>query len=158
VPKTLRNTLLAAGLALGCAGLAQAAAPGGLAAYNARAADSWADWLVLCDTTAFLASKPDLNATRMWVRRDDGHSDLLLPPDFVGAGQWYKEDYGRLFRRLKRQDKVDMHRVERARGDLAHAFIEAYRKTGRSAAAQRFLTRQDAACRDTARGVGVIVS
>ena len=158
MPNALRNRLLAAGLALAWAGVAQAAEPPGLAAYSARAAHSWADWLVLCDTTAFLASRPDLNAARMWVPRDDGHADLLLPPDFVGAGQWYKEDYGRLFRRLKRQNKVDKQHVERARGQLAHGFIEAYRNTGPSTAARQFLTRQDAACRETARGVGVIVS
>lgn len=156
--RALRNTLLAAGAALGCAGLAQAAAPADLEAYSAGAAGSWADWLVLCDTTAFLASRPDLNATRIWVRREDGHADLLLPPDFVGAGRWYKEDYERLFYRLKRSHKVDPAAVARARGGLAHDFIAAYRRAGPTQAAARFLERQDASCRQTARDVGFIVS
>ena len=113
---------------------------------------------MLCDVTAFLAAKPDLNATRMWVRRSDGRADLLLPPDFVGAGQWYKEDYQRLYWRLKRQKKVDSRGLEHARAELAHGFIQAYRRSNRSLAQGRFLERQDRACRSTARNVGVVVS
>ena len=152
------KTALAAGLALGLAGVAQAATPTDLAAFDLRAADSWADRLVLCDVTAFLAGKPDLDANRMWVRRLDGHSDLLLPPDFVAGPQWYKEDYQRLYFRLKTRKQVDSAALNRARAGLGRSFVDAYRRGGLSLSESRFLSRQDAACRTLARGQGVIVS
>ena len=47
---------------------------GRYADFDVRNARGWAERLVLCDTTAFLASRPDLNADRMWVRRDAARS------------------------------------------------------------------------------------
>lgn len=156
--KPLKTALLAAGIVFGCAGFTQAAVPADLHAFNLQGADGWADRLVLCDVTAFLAAKPDLNANRMWVRRQDGHSDLLLPPDFVTGGQWYKEDYQRLYFKLKGRKKIDSAALRRARVDLGRPFVEAYRRGVRTVAESRFLLRQDQACRTMAREEGVIVS
>ncbi len=153
---TFKKTLLAGALALGLAGGA-VAAPTNLSAFDVRSADSWAEKLVLCDVTAFLAQKPDLNANRMWVRRDDGHRELLLPPDFVGGGAWYKEGYERLYWRLKRQKQVDSHQLRQAQDTLAHDFVQAYRRDPAGMAYSRTLRDQDTFCRRMARSEGVIV-
>ena len=49
-------------------------------AFDVRNARSWAERLVICDTTAFLASRPDVNADRIWVRRDNGRRGRRSAP------------------------------------------------------------------------------
>ncbi len=156
--------LLAAALALcavaSVAGavFARSPAPDSIyAPYDARAAQSWADKLVLCDVTAFLAGRPDLNANRIWVRRDDGHSDLLLPPDFVTGPFWYKEGYQRLYDRLRRAGKVDRDQLVRAQDTLGRGMVEAYRRSP-AYGDRAFLQAQDRYCRAMARGEGEIIS
>ena len=157
MPKFLLALLASAGALVGASGLAQAQpAQGAFAAFDVRAVQGWAEKLVLCDTTAFLATQPDLNANRMWVRRDDGHSDLLLPPDFVAGPNWYKEGYERLYLRLQRKGEIDQGQLAQAQGTLGHAFVEAYRRAGRTDRA--FLESQDRYCRAMARDEGEIIS
>jgi hypothetical protein len=166
--------VLAAGLALTLASAVQAqpypgeryrseprGGGGRFAGFDVRDARSWGERLALCDTTAFLASRPDLNASRIWVRRDDGRRDLLLPPDFVGAGLWYKEGYRRLFWQLQRERQVSSAEVYRAQNGLSRRFVEAYRSINGHYGAgvdSRFLDAQDRYCRMMARSEGVIVS
>lgn len=157
---------IAVGLALASAASAQPGAPqpraGGVyAEFDVRGAGSWTQRLVLCDTTAFLASQPNLNADRMWVRRDDRPPQLLLPPYFVGAGRWYKEGYERLFWRLRRQHQVSADELYRTQDTIGRRFVDAYRRanpyTG-GGVDLRFLDAQDRYCRTTARGEGEIIS
>ena len=161
--KTLFLAALAsATLALGSFGQASADAPS-LAQFDVKSAGSWAEKLVLCDTTAFLASRPDFNANRMWVHRDDGRQDLLLPPNFVGAGRWYKEGYEQLYWRLRRDNQVTSQELMSVQNGVGRSFVETYRRNnGYNGATfgvdQRFLDRQDAYCRSMARKEGVIVS
>lgn len=169
----MKSIILAALAAIGVTGAAHAqplppdryqAAPrdgGRYAQFDVRNADGWAERLVLCDTTAFLASRPNLNADRMWVRRDDGRRDLLLPPYFVGGGRWYKEGYERLFWRLRRQRQVSSDELYRIQDSLGRRFVLAYRDGAGfygGGADSRFLERQDSYCRSMARAQGVIVS
>jgi len=160
--KTVMAALASASLAIGAAGFAhgQPQSSPRFSEFDVRNARTWAEKLVLCDVTAFLASKPDLNANRMWVRRDDGHNDLLLPPDFVGAGRWYKEGYEQLYWNLKRQKQVSSEEIRQSQGGIGRRFIEAYRSSGYNGPGQdfRFLDRQDGYCRSMARQEGVIVS
>jgi hypothetical protein len=126
--------------------------------FDVRNAHNWAERLVLCDSTAFLATRPDFNANRMWVRRDDGHRDLLLPPDFVGAGRWYKEGYQRLYWRLRRRGEVDDASLTAAADQLGRPFIESYRRAGGyNWQGDDFLRGQDVFCRATARQQGEII-
>jgi len=158
--------LAAAGLALSAIGPAQAQPRYDNAVYaqfDVHNAQSWAEKLVLCDVTAFLASRPDMAANRMWVRRDDGRRDLLLPPDFVGAGRWYKEGYERLYWRLRREKQVTSQEMQQVQDTVGRSFVEAYRRAngygpGRFGGGQRFLDQQDSWCRSMARQEGVIVS
>jgi hypothetical protein len=154
--------ILAAGSALSQPAPRREGPPGGrYADFDVRNARTWAERLVLCDTTAFLASRPDMNADRMWVRRDDGRRDLMLPPDFVGGGRWYKEGYERLFWRLRRERQVSSDELYRTQSALARRFVEVYRRSngryGLSATEQRFLDAQDTYCRSMARREGAYV-
>ncbi len=156
----LKTTAVAAGLALGLAWSAQAQpAPEPLAAFDVHQARGWADRLVLCDYTAFLAGQPDLSANRMWVRRDDGHSDLLLPPEFVGGGQWYKEGYQRLYFKLLRRGELTHAQLRQAQDSVGRDLIESYRRHRPGlAGGSRFLARQDHYCRDMAREQGEVIT
>ena len=155
----LKSALAAAIAAAGLAGAAQAAPPSApIARFDVRSAQGWAQKLVLCDVTAFLATDPDFNANRMWVARDDGRRDLLLPPDFVGAGQWYKEGYQRLYFRLKREGKISEHALLDAQNSVGHDFVEAYRRAGRGNGDGSFFRAQDTYCRAMARAEGEIIT
>ena len=155
----LKSALVAAIAVAGLAGAAQAAPSSTpVARFDVRHAQGWAEKLVLCDVTAFLATDPDFNANRMWVIRDDGHRDLLLPPDFVGAGQWYKEGYQRLYFRLNRQGKINLDALRDAQNSLGHDFVEAYRRAGRGNGDGSFFRAQDTYCRAMARAEGEIIT
>ncbi len=156
MPNPLKIAFAAAAAVIGFWGAAQAS-PVDNSQFDVRGARSWAERLVLCDDTAFLASRPDFNADRMWVRRDDGHRDLLLPPDFVGGGQWYMEGYQRLYFRLKQRHMVDSAAVDRAQNTVGRAFIEAYRRAGYARSGEGFLRGQDSYCRSMARANGEVI-
>jgi hypothetical protein len=130
------------------------------AGFDVRNARNWTERLVLCDTTAFLASRPNLNADRMWVRRDDGRRDLLLPPYFLGGGRWYKEGYQRLFWRLQRRHQASDTELFRVESTIGRRFIDAYRDanpyTG-GVVQSGFLDAQDRYCRNMARAEGEVV-
>ncbi len=152
--KAALSALALAGLAFGAAASAQAE-PTDLSRFDVHGASDWADKLVLCDVTAFLASKPDLDANRMWVRRDAGPPDLLLPPDFVQGGQWYKEGYRRLYDKMRRDKRIEGDQVIRAQDTAGRSFIDAYRRSPNLD--HSFLNAQDSYCRSMARAEGEIV-
>ncbi|MEI9965873.1 MAG: hypothetical protein WDM92_15750 [Caulobacteraceae bacterium] len=112
--KGLKSAVAIACLSLGLAGAANAAAPD-LSGFDARAADGWAQKLVLCDTIASCAaSRPERDL--IFVRRDDSRRfDMLLPPDFVGGGQWYKDGYQHLYLRLRHDKKISSGELTAAR-------------------------------------------
>jgi len=156
--KTLKLALAAAAVAAATTGAAQAGTA--LTSYDVAVAPTWAEKLALCDTTAFLASGPDLNANIIFVRRDDARQfDMLLPPTFVGGGQWYRDGYERLYWRLRHDNKVTSKELQAAQNKIARDFVEAYRRGNgaHGAVQQRFLHAQDKACREMARAEGVIV-
>ena len=151
--KTANALAAALGAVVVITGAAQAQpASRDVSSFNVQQVGDWADRLALCDVTAFLASRPDFNAQQMWVRRDDGHSDMLLPPDFVGGGWWYKEGYQRLSYKLK----IEPARMHQAQNTLARDFVESYRRSS-SSQNQHFLRQQDGYCRQLARDQGEII-
>ncbi len=152
----IKSAIVAAGAAAMLAGAVPVQAQSA-SNFDVQSAQSWADRLVLCDVTAFLAGKPDLNANLMLVHRDDGRDDLLLPPDFVNGGQWYKEGYERLYWRMKRENKVDSAQLRNAQNTLGHDLVEAYRRDSVQAKPS-FLRHQDSYCRSMARSEGEIIS
>jgi hypothetical protein len=160
--KLVLAALVSASLAAGFGGLAQAQPRyrSDLSQFDVRNARTWAERLVLCDTTAFLATHPDLDANRMFVRRDDGRRDLMLPPDFVGGGRWYKEGYEQLYWRLRRQRQITSDELYRVQDNLGRPFVRMFRDSHRyyGLEASRFLDRQDTYCRRMARQEGFIIS
>ena len=152
--KAVLSAVALAGLTMGAIAPAQAE-PTDYSRFDVRDATDWADKLVLCDVTAFLSTKPDLNANRMWVRRDAGPPDLLLPPNFVQGGQWYKEGYRRLYYRLRHDKRIEGDQVIRAQDTAGRGFIDAYRHSAGSN--HSFLDAQDSYCRSMARSEGEII-
>ena len=126
--KTLKTAAVAA---LAFAGASAAhAANYDLSAYDAAAARTPAERLVLCDTTAFLASRPDLNANRMYARREGRPFQLMIGPYFVQGGFLYSERYDRLFWKLRREKQISKDEVAAVQASQGRALIEAYRNGG----------------------------
>ncbi len=154
---SLKALLVAAGAVAVLAGAVQAQpSERDITSFDVRNAGGWADRLALCDATAFLATKPDFNAQRIWVRRDDGHADVLLPPNFVGGGWWYKEGYERLYWRMLKDKKVDSASMHQAQDTVSREFIRSYRSSANNQD-RRFLDDQDTYCRAMAREQGEII-
>ena len=168
----MKRILLAAVLALAWTGAASArphpqgepywpaVSSGPYQAFDVRNARTWAERLVLCDTTAFLAGEPNLNADRMWVRREGRRPELLLPPYFVGPGRWYREGYQRLFWRLRARGLVTDPEVYRAQDTLLRRFVDTYRRINPYAGGavdSGFLQAQDRDCRRMGRDQGEII-
>lgn len=90
-----------------------------------------AEQLAICDATAFLASRPDLNANRILVRRHNGaFYDYLLPPDFLVGGQFYTETADRVFFRLRGRGEADRNAVADAQERLVRPIIRAQGRAG----------------------------
>jgi hypothetical protein len=149
--KALR--LLCLGLAAGAAvaaGQAQASAYDRFDAANARTP---AERLVLCDTTAFLTGRPDLNAQRIVLRRTDRIPVILLPPYFVSGGFIYSERYDRVFGRMRKAHQVTLREVADAQAGPGRAMVELYHST--RWVDRGFAVRQDRYCRNFAATYGV---
>lgn len=121
--------------------------------FDAAAARSPAERLVLCDTTAFLASRPDLNAQRIVLRRIDRIPVVLLPPYFVAGGFLYSERYEHVLNRMRKTGEVTLRQVAAAQAGPGRAMVEVYR--GSRWVDRGFAVRQDRFCRKFAAGYGV---
>ncbi len=127
MPTFLKSAIAAAAL-LASAGAAQAVPD--LSAFDASRARSPAERLVLCDTTAFLATRPNLNANRIYARRDGRPWQLMLGPRFVQGGQIYSERYDRMYWKLKRAGQIDQDQLLAAQDGPGRALVESYRDGG----------------------------
>jgi hypothetical protein len=147
-------SLLPAGLtaALALAGSVQAHASA-YDRFDAAAAASPTERLVLCDTTAFLANRPDLNADRIVLHRLDRIPVVLLPPQFVSGGFLYSERYERVFNRLRAKHEASVRDVAQVQAGPGRAMVDLYR--GSHWIDQGFVARQDRYCRGFAAGYGV---
>ena len=126
--KTLLKSSLAAAVLLGAAGAAQAYPD--LSAFDASRAATPAERLVLCDTTAFLATRPNLDANRIYARRDSKPWQLMIGPRFVQGGQIYSERYDRMYWKLRRQNQIDQNQLLAAQDGPGRALVETYRDSG----------------------------
>lgn len=121
--------------------------------FDAAAARSPAERLVLCDTTAFLAGRPDLNAQRIVLRRIDRVPVILLPPYFVSGGFLYSERYDRVLGRMRKSGEVTLRQVAAAQAGPGRAMVEVYRAS--RWVDRGFAVRQDRVCRKFAADYGV---
>lgn len=148
-------SLLLAGLAgaLAVVSLARAQPGSAYDRFYVEAARTPAERLVVCDTTAFLAGRPDLNAQRIVVRHLDRIPVTLLPPYFVSGGFLYSDRYDRVFNRMRARHEVSVRDVAATQAGVGRAMVELYRRT--RWVDRAFVRRQDRACRDFAAGYGV---
>lgn len=150
---TFLKTAAVAAMALAGASAAQAANYD-VSQYDAAAARSPAERLVLCDTTAFLATRPDLNANRMYARREGRPFQLMLGPYYVQGGFLYSERYDRLFWKLRREKQIDKNEVARIQDTQGRSMIDAYRDGGYLPMA--FANAQAKYCNGWSRENGVV--
>jgi hypothetical protein len=113
-----------------------------LSRFDARQTQDLPAQFAICDATRFLRTDPDLNATRVYVRRDDGRMDLLLPPYFVG---------GRAYRRLRYSGQVSYEAVREARHTIGRDMVKSFDRI--SGGDRRFLNAQSRFC-DTLEKAG----
>jgi len=126
--KTLLKSTLAAAALLASAGATQAYPD--LSAFDAARAATPAERLVLCDTIAFLATRPNLDANRIYARRDSRPWQLMIGPRFVQGGQIYSERYDRMYWKLKRTKEIDQNQLIAAQDGPGRALVETYRDSG----------------------------
>jgi hypothetical protein len=127
--KTLLKSAIAAAALAASASVAQAYR-GDLSAFDAAQARSPAERLVLCDTTAFLATRPNLEANRIYARREGRPWQLMIGPRFVQGGQLYSERYDRMYWKLKRDSQIDQNQLVAAQDGPGRALVEGYRDGG----------------------------
>lgn len=118
--------------------------PVDLARFDARATPDIAAQLAICDATRFLVTRPDLDADLVYVRRDDGQIDLLLPPYYVGGAHWYDEDLERAYRRLRQRGEVSYDQVRAARYAIGRDMVRAFERA--NGPEQGFLRAQSRFC------------
>ncbi|MGZ8362549.1 MAG: hypothetical protein ACXW3D_01710 [Caulobacteraceae bacterium] len=144
--------VIAAGLAAAATlGLSAGASATPNANLDAFATPDPARTLVLCDTTAFVATKPDLNANRIFAIRDSEPAELMLPPYFVQGGTLYLRSSERMYQRLRREG-VSRNRIAQIQGEVGREMVKAYE---RRQIAPAFLRDQNRACRQWVRSHGV---
>ncbi len=150
MPNILKSAIAAAAL-LASAGAAQAVPD--LSAFDAARARSPAERLVLCDTTAFLATRPNLDANRIYTRRDSRPWQLMIGPRFVQGGQIYSERYDRMYWKLKRGNQIDQNQLIAAQDGPGRGLVETYRDSGYLP--MRFAREQSNFCSGWTREAGV---
>ena len=142
----LRTRLCAALLALAAAGQAAAASPAErLSRFDVGAAQSWADALALCDLTAFLRTRPALDADVVLVEDRGGRMDsALYGPRFTPVSLFFDIGVRRTFERLAQAGEVDRRRVGEARRRHDMSMFREFRVT--SAQDMAFLEAQAELC------------
>lgn len=115
-----------------------------LSRFDVRQTQDLPAQFAICDATRFLRTDPDLDADLVYVRRDDGRLDLLLPPYFVGGPEWYDEDLERAYRRLRQRGQISFEAVREARHAIGRDMVKAFDHV--SGDERRFLDAQSRAC------------
>jgi len=116
-----------------------------MSAFDVSRAESWAEALALCDLTAFLRTRPSLEADV--VLAPDGRSEFMRPlygPRFLPPGLFFDHATRLTFERLEKAGEVDRKSVGRARGRHDLALFRSYRRAGRQDLA--FLEEQSKLC------------
>ena len=141
-----------AGVALAALTTAVSAAPD-MGALDASAEGDAARKLVICDTTAFLGTGPDLNADKIYVRRDTGVPEMLLPPNFVAGGAFYTERFEQLYFKFRRDSQISRGAISQAQASTGRDLIAIYRRNG--SLPPSYVKTQNRYCTGLARENGV---
>jgi hypothetical protein len=146
--RVMKLSALAAGLAALFAAAPTLAQGPDLGRYDAARAPTVAEQLVICDLAEYLGSNPDLNATRIYVRRDDGFRfEPAIPPYVSRGGFWYDEDLERAYRRYRAAGVVTRDQIHQAQDVYSREMTDLFgRRHGGGLRLQRFLQAQSGFC------------
>ena len=124
---------------------AMAAPRARLSDFDVSKADNWPDALALCDLTAFLRSKPSLDAHV--ILAPDPSTGWLRPleaPRFLPLGLFASRSMKMSFERLEKSGEIDRRSFSRARARHDQPMFESYRRA--NAADLAFLDEQWSLC------------
>ncbi len=122
------SMLIGAALAAMAASASAQPSDQALSRYRAAAAAGPTETLVLCDTTAFLATKPNLDADLIIARREGRPAERLRSPYFVAGGFLYRQGYEQLFHKLSQQGSSSRTQLAQAQEALGRGLIDVYRR------------------------------
>ncbi len=97
------------------------------ARFTASSARTPTEKLVLCDTTAFLATQPDIEADRILVRLQGRSWVHLQAPYFVQGGLLYGAGDEQLFDRMRARGETSREQLASVQAVLGRGLIDAYR-------------------------------
>ena len=124
---------------------AGAATPPRMAPFDVSRMENWGDALALCDLTAFLRTRPSLDADV--VLAADPRTDFARPlygPRFMPPGLFFDHATRLTFERLEKAGEVDRRAVGEARARHDRPFFRAYERAGSQELA--FLEEQSRLC------------
>jgi hypothetical protein len=113
--------------------------------FDVAKTQTWADALALCDLTAFLQSRPDLDADV--IMAPDGRSEWLRPlyaPRFLPQGLFYDHNVRLAFERLERAGEVDRRAFGEARARHDRPLFRSFERARK--AELEFLAEQSRLC------------
>ena len=139
----------AAVLTFAPAAVAQPYGGADLARYDAARATTLGEQLVLCDLASYFATRPDLDAHRIYIRRDNYRYDPAFPQAITRGGIWHDEDLERAYLRHRRAGRVSGMENQHVRGQLGPEMERSFRVMG--VREQRFFQDQDRFCRNLVR-------
>ena len=141
----MRARLCAALLVLAVAAPAAAATPQRLSRFDVNNAESWADALALCDLTAFLRTRPALDADVVVAVDPATRMDrVLYGPRFQPPSMFFDGQVRGMFERLARAGEVDSGAVGAARRRHDQSMFREFRMT--SGQEMAFLEDQTELC------------
>ena len=144
---SILKTLVAAAALLPAA--PAAAAQPDLARYDARAAQSLEQQLVLCDLASYFESDPNLEARLVFVRRDVNRFEATIPAAITRAGEWHDGDLEGAFLRHRSAGRVSSAQVDALRRQYGVEMEDAFRDP--TLREQRFFQSQGRFCRELVR-------
>ena len=120
-----------------------------LGRFDARAAQSPAERLVLCDLASYFATAPDLDAHRVYIQRDNYRFEPSFPLAITRGGEWHDEELERAYLRQLRAGQVSSQEVHALRQQYGTEMERAFRRA--NVGERRFFQSQASFCRDLVR-------
>ena len=130
IPRTALALAAAAAASLAADG-ATAAPPQPLSSFDVTKLDGWPDALAVCDITAFLRTRPDIDADVILARDENsGWFRPLYRPRFLPPTLFFDSDIRRAFERLEKAGEIDRRSVNEARARWDRPMLRSYDRSG----------------------------
>lgn len=112
--------------------------------FDVSVADNWPDALALCDLTAFLKTRPALEASVVFLPHASGWLQPLQAPRFAPPNDFVSHTVRRSFERLEAHGEIDRASYNKARARHDMPMFASYRRAG--AADLAFIDNQQRLC------------